>query len=430
MKKTLLIAALAAGATLLVGCGGAPAPSGNSGGDGGGGDGQVTLVWWHNGNTDPLLSLYQKVAADYTAANPNVKIEAQAIQEEDFKNKLPVSLQGDDYPDIYHNQGGGNLASEVESGKIADITEATSGWLSELGAAPDGWTLDGKVYGAPVSLHAVGFWYNTELFAKAGIDKTPTTMTELNDAVVKLRAAGVAPIAIGGKDRWPDAFYYDFFAVRECPVDVLKEQNASGQYTDPCFTKAGQDTLDFIATNPFQEGFNGTPAQQGIGSSAGMVADGKAAMELQGDWDLSVMMALATDPDFESKMGWFPFPAVEGGGGDATATLGGGDGFSCTIRHPQECADFLKYLASEEVQQQLLTSGAASIPARASAASVLEKPVMKTISDFNANAGYVQTYFDIALSTAKGQALDDAAANLFAGKGGADAVAKAVNETE
>ncbi|MDR2348253.1 MAG: extracellular solute-binding protein [Bifidobacteriaceae bacterium] len=422
-KLTALVAA-AASALALTACGG-----GQDGSEAGQ-DGEVTLTWWHNGTSDPLLGLYQKVAEDYMAATPGVKIDVQAIQEEDFKNKLPVALQGDDYPDIYHNQGGGNLASEVESGHVADLTEATSSWLGELGSAPDGWILDGKVYGVPISLHAVGFWYNIELFEQAGISQTPTTFSEFETVIDKLKAAGVAPIALGGKDRWPDAFYYNFFAIRNCSVDVLKTSLAAGQLEDACFVKAGQDTLDFIASEPFQEGFNGTPAQQGIGSSAGMVADGKAAMELQGDWDLSVMMALATDPDFESKIGWFPFPAIEGAPGDPTATQGGGDGFSCTDRQVAECADFLKYLASLEVQEQLLSSGAASIPARGEAASVLDKPVMKAISDFNAKAGYVQTYFDISLSTAKGQALDDAVANLFAGQGDAGSVAKAVNETE
>jgi raffinose/stachyose/melibiose transport system substrate-binding protein len=425
VHKLAATAMVAIGAMALTACG-----EGDGGSGAKGEDGQVTLTWWHNGTSDPLLGLYKQVAEDYTKANPGVKIEVQAIQEEDFKNKLPVSLQGDDYPDIYHNQGGGNLASEVESGHVADITEATASWLGELGSAPDGWILDGKVYGVPVSLHAVGFWYNTELFSQAGINEPPATFGEFEADIQKLKDAGITPIALGGKDRWPDAFYYNFFAIRNCPVDVLKTSLAEGQLTDQCFVKAGQDTLDFIATEPFQEGFNGTPAQQGIGSSAGMVADGKAAMELQGDWDLSVMMALATDPGFEAKIGWFPFPAIEGAPGDPTATQGGGDGFSCTDRHPQECADFLKYLTSLDVQKQLLTSGAASIPARGEAASVLDKPVMRTISDFNQNAGYVQTYFDIALSTAKGQALDDAAANLFAGQGDAGAVAKAVNESE
>ncbi len=58
----------------------------------------------------------------------------------------------------------------------------------------------------------------------------------------------------------------------------MKNQDLS----DGCFAKASEDMQKFLDTKPFQTGFLGTPAQQGAGSSAGMVANGKAAMELQG----------------------------------------------------------------------------------------------------------------------------------------------------
>ena len=90
-----------------------------------------------------------------------------------------------------------------------------------------------------------------------------------------------------------------------------------------------------MKTNPFKPGFLGTPAQQGAGSSAGLVANGKAAMELQGDWDPGVMAALSTNKILNAELGWFPFPAVTGGAGDPTTLLGGGDGFSCTTRAPR-----------------------------------------------------------------------------------------------
>ena len=52
--------------------------------------------------------------------------------------------------------------------------------------------------------------------------------------------------------------------------------------------------------------------------------------------------------------------------------------------------------------------------------------MVKSIYDFNSEAAYVQTYFDIALPTGVGSALNDAVANLFAGQGTAESVAEAV----
>jgi raffinose/stachyose/melibiose transport system substrate-binding protein len=388
--------------------------------------GPITLTWWHNGNNEPLLSLWKQVADDFHASHPKVSFTIQPFQNEQFTTKIPVALQGKNPPHLYQQWGGGNEASQVKSGKLMDLTGDVSSWIGQLGHSADGWKVNGKQYGVPYDQHVVGFWYRTDLFTQAGITSPPTTLDDLNSDVTKLKTAGIAPIAIGSKDKWPDAFYYDYFGVRECSTSVLKSQMKSQKLTDKCWTKAGQDVKDFLATNPFQTAFLGTPAQQGAGSSAGMVANGKAAMELQGDWDLSTMSALTEDKTLPSKLGWFPFPTVSGGKGDPDVVLGGGDGFSCTTKATKACVDFLKYIASTPVQKKLAQAGV-GLPVNPSAASALTDPTVKKVLDASRKANYIQTYFDIALPTSTGQALDDAAANQFAGKGDANAVAQAVN---
>ena len=416
---------VAAGAVALMSLG---ALSGCSGG-GDSADGTTTLTFWHNGTTEPIQSIWQDAVDEYEKANPDITIDVVPIQNEDIDTKIPLALSSDSPPDIYFSRGGGQLATQAQSGQIADITEYTSDWIGDLGKAADNWAVDGVQHGVPYASQVVGFWYRTDLFAQAGITSTPTTLDELNDTVDKLKAAGIAPIAVGGKDRWPDAFYYNSFAVRECGEDVLKKGLAEGDLSDECFTKAGQDVIDFIATEPFQDGFNGTPAQQGAGSSAGLVANGGAAMELQGTWHKSVMQGL-TDTDLDPLVGWFPFPAVDGGEGDPSATLGGGDGFACTQKHAEECADFLEFLSNDDIQSELVESQVVAIPVKEAAAATITDPVMKSVYDFNTEAAYIATYFDVALPTAAGSALNDAVANLFAGKGTADSVAEAVKAAE
>jgi raffinose/stachyose/melibiose transport system substrate-binding protein len=413
---------VAVGAVALMSLG---ALSGCSGGGGESADGTTTLTFWHNGTAEPILSIWQDAVNEYEKANPDISIDVVPIQNEDLETKIPLALSSDNPPDIYFSRGGGQLATQVQSGQVADITEYTSDWLGDLGTATENWAVDGVQYGVPYTSQVVGFWYRTDLFEQAGITGTPTTMTELHDAVDKLKAAGIAPIAVGGKDRWPDAFYYNTFAVRECSEDVLKKGLAEADLSDECFTKAGQDVIDFIATEPFQEGFNGTPAQQGAGSSAGLVANGQAAMELQGTWDKSVMQGL-TETDLDPLLGWFPFPEVEGGEGDPSATLGGGDGFACTQEHAEECADFLEFLSGDDIQTKLVESEVVAIPVKEAAAATISDPVMKSVYDFNTDAAYVTTYFDVALPTGAGSALNDAVANLFAGEGTAGSVADAV----
>ncbi|HEV2345006.1 MAG TPA: extracellular solute-binding protein [Actinocrinis sp.] len=414
----VLTAALALTAAACSSSGGGTAGSTNT-------NGPVNLTWWHNGTTDPVRSLWAQAASTYHGSHPNVSFTVDPIQNEQFTTKVPAALEGDTPPDIYQQWGGGQLSSQITSGKLMDLTSLVSSWISEIGATAQGWQANGKQYGVPYDLHVVGFWYRKDLFAQAGITAPPATMDEFNADVTKLKAKNIVPVAIGSKDRWPDAFYWDYFAVRECSTDVLKTASASLKLDDPCWTKAGNDLKAFLATNPFQSGFLGTPAQQGAGSSAGMIANGKAAMELQGDWELSTMTGLVPNGDFKSQLGWFPFPAVTGAAGDPSVALGGGDGFSCTTKATAACADFLKYLASPEIQQKVASQGV-GLPVNPAASSSLTDPTLQTVSSYAAKASYIQMYFDIAFPTNVGQSLDTAVANYFAGQGTPQSIVQSI----
>ncbi|GGM57645.1 sugar ABC transporter substrate-binding protein [Dactylosporangium sucinum] len=388
----------------------------------------VTLTWWHNGAQDPGKSVWQGIADEYSKAHPNVKFQVEPTQNEALKTKISVALQSPTPPNIFQQWGGGALATQVESGKLYDMTADTKDWISSMGASAQGWAVDGKQYGIPYDLHVVGFWYRKDLFEQAGIAAPPKTMTEFNDAVTKLKAKGITPVSLGGKDKWPDAFWWSYFAIRECSLDVLKNTVKSLKMDDACFVKAGEDLKKLIDSKPFQDAFLGTPAQQGAGSSAGLVANGKAAMELQGDWELPTMIPLTEDKDYAKKLSWFPFPEVEGGKGTPGTALGGGDGFSCSVKGGAACADFLKYIASTEVQTKLVTSNTATLPANPAAISAIQDPSLKTVQEALNKAPYIQVYFDQALPTSVGQALNDAIADFFAGKGSPQGIVDAFNK--
>ncbi len=312
----------------------------------------VELEWWHNFNLDPGLTLWQNAADEYHAAHPNVTIKVVPMQNEQFTTKIPVALQSDNPPDIFQDWGGGQLIDQVNAGKVQDLTAAVAPWIDSIGGAAGGWQVGGKQYGIPYNLGIVGFWYNKDLFKQAGVE-VPATWDELIDATAKLKAAGIAPIALGQKDRWPAAFYWDYMALRTCGEDIVQATAQSLDFSDPCWVEAGNQVKRLVDAQPFQEAYEGTPAQNVPTSSAGLLANGKAAMELQGHWNPNAMTTL-TDPagGLGDKLGWFPFPAVTGGKGDPADALGGGDGYSVSTNAPPEAADFLKYLVSLDVQKK------------------------------------------------------------------------------
>lgn len=424
-------------AMLLAACGGNDDNNGGgeetpAGGDDNGQVEEVTITWWHNQTGEPTLSFWEDVAREFEEMNEGVTVDVQSFQNEELQRTLiPNALRSGDAPDLFQQWGAGELAQQVEAGYVRDITDDVSDIIDEMNATAP-WQLEGRTYGLPFTFGISGFWYNTELFEEAGIEGTPETLEDLYAAIDQLKDAGITPIAVGAGDGWPAAHYWYHFALKSCPPEVLENAQANLEFEDQCFVEAGELLEEFIASEPFNEGYLATSAQQGAGSSAGMVATGQAAMELMGHWNPGVMGGIlveetgdenAQPPDF---LGWFNFPAIEGAGGDPTAALGGGDGFSVSVDAPDITVELLKYIVSVDVQTRYAET-ATSIPTRAGAESGLQDENLMKVNQGLQDANYVQLWLDTAYGPVVGGAMNEAIVNFFGGQGSPEGIVQAMN---
>jgi raffinose/stachyose/melibiose transport system substrate-binding protein len=299
----------------------------------------------------------------------------------------------------------------------------------QLGDGPfTAMTYQDKIWAMPDLIQPGGIWYSKDLFAQAGITDTPKTLADLDQTVSKLKAADITPIALGGKDAWPAAHWFYFFALRECPTSVLQAVATDPNLNDPCWLKAGEDLVKFSDTKPFNEGFLTTPAQQGAGSSAGLLANHKAAMELMGSWNPGVIGSLTPDEKPLPDLGWFPFPEVPGGQGAPGAVMGGMGGYSCSAHAPaQACGDFLNFLVSPE-RQIAYYKAVLSPPLNKEAASAVTESYNLQIMDALGNASYVSDWLDTVLGQNVGNALNTAVVDMLAGKGNAQSIIDTANK--
>ncbi len=388
----------------------------------------VTLTWWHNASQDgPGKTYWEKVAKDFHDLHPSVTIKIEAIETNQLqRTRLPAALLSNDPPDIFQAWGGGEIREQVEAGYLKDITDQVKAEVANIGSATEIWQVNGRQYGLPFRMGIEGIWYNKDMFAKAGIAAPPTTFDELNDAVTKLKAINVVPIALGAGDKWPAAHWWYNFALRACSVDTLKKASVDLVFDDPCFLKAGEDLKAFIATKPFQPNFIATPGQNDPTSANGLLANGKAAMELMGDWNRGTLDTVAEDKAALSKfLGWFPVPAIAGSAGDPKAALGGGDGFACSKKAPAECVEFLKYIVSPEVQKGYAETGT-GLPVAKGAEGGVEDPALKSILEATSSATYVQLWLDTAFGSTVGNAMNDGIVAIFAGSGTPEQVVSAM----
>ncbi|MCC2315923.1 ABC transporter substrate-binding protein [Cellulomonas xiejunii] len=424
VKKTIAAStAVLMGALALAACGGSDSDSG-SGSDSA--DSAVELTFWHNSTTGDGKTYWEKTAAAFEEANPNVTIKIQSVQNEDMDGKLQTALNSGDAPDIFMARGGGKLADIVEAGQAMDLTDLISDEVREVaGGTLDAFAVDGKIYGMPTAVLPGGIWYSKDLFAQAGITETPTTMAELEDAVAKLKAAGIQPIALGAKDAWPAAHWYYFFALRACSQESINDSAAQMNFDDPCWLEAGQAYADFAKVEPFNNGFLTTTAQQGAGSSAGLLANHEAAMELMGAWNPGVIAGLTPDGKPLADLGWFPFPAIDGGEGDPTAMMGGVDGYACHADAPKECADFLNFYMAQE-HQEGYAEAFVTIPASKDAQAAVTDPALQDVLTSYNEAAYVSVWLDTVLGQNVGNALNGAVVEMLAGSGDADSIVATV----
>ncbi|WP_193608978.1 ABC transporter substrate-binding protein [Nocardioides lijunqiniae] len=413
------LAALSAGTLLLAAaCGGDDSSEAD----------ENTITWWHNSNNEPGKGYYEQVAKDFEAENPGVDVQVSAMAHEDMVDKLAAAFQSGDLPDVYMERGGGELADHVEAGLVRDLSDDAAEEIEKIGGSVAGWQVDDATYALPFSLGVVGFWYNTDLFEQAGISEPPTTMEELYDVIEKLKAADLTPLSVGAGDKWPAAHYWYQAALRSCPEEVLTDAVGSLDFSDDCFSRAGEVVEELLETEPFNAGFLSTPAQEGATSASGLLATGKVAMEMQGHWEPGVMQGLTDDgKGLGEKTGWFPFPEVDGGEGDPTAQLGGGDAWAVPEGSPDVAVDLVTYLLSDEVQTGFAENDM-GLPTNPAATGAVSDPALAQLLEVRDAAPYVQLYFDTAFGESVGGAMNDEIALMFAGKASADDVVTATQQ--
>lgn len=377
----------------------------------------VTITWWHISTKDPALSSWQKMADDYMAAHPNVTIEITVLENEAFKTKLTTVMQSGEVPDIFQSWGQGGMIEQVEAGLLKDISadlDANGGeWRNSLGAL-DAFAVNGVNYGVPWDMGAVTFWYNKDLFAQAGVE-VPTTWSEFLEVCETLKAAGITPISVGEGDKWPGMHIWAYLVSRIGGAEAFAKaadmtDARSGSFEDEAFVQAGYELKKLVDGGYFQDGFLGA-THDDMNATFG---NGKAAMELGGQWSPSVQAANSADLVGVANLGMFNFPAVEGGAGLMTDIVGGGNGFAIGKDAEPEAIDFVKYLTSVE-NQKVIAADNTGIPVAKGASEALADPNMVLVADAVANSTYYQLYFDQVLPSAMGSIINDAVQKIFAG---------------
>lgn len=151
----------------------------------------ITMSNWLEAE-EATSAIFNELLDDFMTANPDIKVESQAIPFNQYKDQVLIAGTSGNAADVI--MGNSQMMSAFNgAGILAELDGLASkevlddiypGYLS-------GTTYDGKVKALSWAPHPIAMYYNKDLFTKAGLDpeKAPATwdeMTEAARAIAKL----------------------------------------------------------------------------------------------------------------------------------------------------------------------------------------------------------------------------------------------------
>ncbi|AKM02786.1 MULTISPECIES: ABC transporter substrate-binding protein [Burkholderia cepacia complex] len=249
-------------------------------------------------------AVWQSTLDAFHKAHPDIDVKATFVDEEAYKVQLPAWLTTV-APDVVNWHAGERMAYYARRGLFEDLSGdwTKNGWGAMYASTRDASSYNGKQYAAPTVYYSWGLFYRKDLFRKVGIADEPKTWDQFLDACKKLKAAGITPVAVGGRDAWTLAGWFDYLDLR-VNGNAFHQQLMAGDvpYTDPRVKKVYTTWKSLIDAGYFID----NALSYDLDGAQPFLFQGKAAMMLMGTF-----IAAGFPPNVKQEMGYYRFPIID-----------------------------------------------------------------------------------------------------------------------
>jgi multiple sugar transport system substrate-binding protein len=311
--------------------------------------GKLRVATWQEA---PQEKFYQETFERFMQLHPNVEIEYIVAPTGEYADKLNVMLAAGDPADVFLSGIGFPYTYEgVATNTYADLTARYESELKGqlLESAVTTWTVDGKLYGLPVNVAALGnLCYNKKAFDEAGVayptdDWTGVEFRAAAQKLVKRDAAG--SVTQWGALPWPDFFYIS--------VPGILNSNGGGAFSpdgkqwvagiEP-YLSANVAALEPYVAMAAEDKSVPTPGEtREMGFGEGMFERGELAMRHCGFFHLPIYNQVAgLDYGVALNDSWRVKPYV---GISPLALV-----ISAQSENPDAAWEFIKFVTSPEIQ--------------------------------------------------------------------------------
>ncbi|MGC5170301.1 ABC transporter substrate-binding protein [Microbacterium sp. DT81.1] len=272
-----------------------------------------------------------------------------------------------DPPDIGLNNYNQETARFIQRCAMSDLsdTEAAQSvredltpFMEQFGVCP------GRTSAIPYSIMGAAVIYNKEIFEQNDLD-VPETWDELIEVCETLTAAGVTPFYATFADNWTiGQGWYDYTVGGMLDTveffDQLAEEGVNvGPNSAVSFQKDQAEPVDKMLE--LSQYVNPDAASRGYGDGNTAMANGEAAMYLQGPWALGEIAKAAPDLD----LGMFPLPVTDDPDDlKARINMDLAAWIPEASEHQEAARAFLEYLYQPEIIQEYNQSQLGFLPTK------------------------------------------------------------------
>lgn len=205
----------------------------------------------------------------------------------------------------------------------------------------DSWTTkEGSLYTVSDVLLMGGYWYNEEIFKRAGVTKAPGTWEEWLDACEKIKNLDgqTVPIIL---DANHIAYLMTTILADENPAELENIRNSKINVNSPAFDKMLEQLREISEYAVLAGNYNYRDTLASFNA-------GESAIYINGVWANSMI-------DADLQVSYAPFPSDDGNGiATRSACVGYILGNTGDEKRIEASVKFLKYMLSEEVAEKIM----------------------------------------------------------------------------
>jgi glucose/mannose transport system substrate-binding protein len=336
------------------------------------------LHWWTSGGEKRAAETLRRLVEeqghtwkDFAVAGGGGEAAMTVLKTRAVSGNAPAAAQIKG-PDI---QEWGELGLLTDLNDVAEKAKWDELLPKQVAAAMK---YDGDYVAVPVNVHRVNWlWINPDVFEKAGATP-PTTLDEFFATAEKLKAAGFMPIAHGGQP-WQDGTVFEDLALA-----ILGPEDFKKAFVDLDRSVLTGDKMvkTFEALKKLRGYVDNNAAGRDWNSATAMVMNGKAGMQIMGDWAKAEWTAAKKIAGEDYKC--VPFPGTQGSFAYNIDSLAM---FKLSNEENRKAQEDLARIVMEPEFQQVFNQNKGSIPVRLDQdMSEFDACAQKSMKDFKAAA--------------------------------------------